>query len=203
MKRMRKRLGALVLLLAVMTGLFTFAVAASEAGAGEGSLGFTAQVGRFFEAHLTEFFSALSLGGSLLLAVVFRVSLLPALRGSVGRIGASAKVTEKSAVETAKALEEAREEAKLLLSPISEQLEQTRSLAEGTVDECAQIGALLSEWRKEQVRLREVLLGQTEMLYGALQSAALPQYRKDALGEEYLRMKRALGALEEEGEGGE
>ena len=145
-----------------------------------------------------EIFSALTLIGSLTLAVAYKKKLLPLVESSLLSIGnAITKIKEcsKESAECSTALSN-RVEAGLLHAD-----EVIDALVKRVDTLCGTIEASIKEEdteRRERRQLRLVMDAQVDMLYELFMSSSLPQYQKDAVGERIAKMKGVLA--ENEGE---
>ena len=189
------------LLILILAGMLSLPAVAAEVSADPAEGGFTDAVGSFFTEHLTEVFSALALVGSVAVAILCKRGLFPMLTRAMTRLAGTASETEKNAALAVSTAQKTGEQMEKALASVEEETARAVSLLEHTADEAVEMQTKIDILQRGEAQMREVLLGQTEMLYGILQSAALPQYRKDALSEAYLRMKAALGALEDDGGG--
>lgn len=139
-------------------------------------------------AHAAEILSALTLIGSLVLAITYKKGLLPKLSGALTRIGSS--------------VSELGDGTKKILADMSEKIdtatgksEITEGICQNLADEVSALSARLSEvdaQKGEREKMRLIILSQIEMLYDIFMTSALPQYSKDAVGERVAAMKAAL-----------
>ena len=144
--------------------------------------------------YATEILSALTLIGSLILAYAYKKGLIPlisggikALGGAVTKIKDSAERAEGAGKELGESLCQGLSAAEACLYKISEALESTAaSLDKFKLDE------------GERLKTTLVLTAQIDMLYELFMSSALPQYKKDEVGERIAEMRRAVAELDTE-----
>lgn len=144
--------------------------------------------------YATEILSALTLIGSLILAYAYKKGLIPlisggikALGGAVTKIKDSAERAEGAGKELGESLCQRLSAAEACLDKISEALESTAaSLDKFKLDE------------GERLKTTLVLTAQIDMLYELFMSSALPQYKKDEVGERIAEMRRAVAELDTE-----
>lgn len=144
--------------------------------------------------YATEILSALTLVGSLILAYAYKKGLIPlisggikALGGAVTKIKDSAERAEGASKELGESLCQRLTAAEACLGKISEALESTAaSLDKIKLDE------------GERLKTTLVLTAQIDMLYELFMSSALPQYKKDEVGERISEMRRAVAELDTE-----
>lgn len=144
--------------------------------------------------YATEILSALTLVGSLILAYAYKKGLIPlisggikALGGAVTKIKDSAERAEGASKELGESLCQRLSAAEACLGKISEALESTAA----TLDKIK-----LDEG--ERLKTTLVLTAQIDMLYELFMSSALPQYKKDEVGERISEMRRAVAELDTE-----
>lgn len=148
--------------------------------------------------YAPEILSALTLVGSLTLAVTYKKGLLPLVEKSLLAIGnAVARIKDKtneSAELGAKLgldIDQRLTEATGILTSLAERIAQLESALKTSIADKA-------EERLEAKELRLVVDAQIDMLYDVFMSSALPQYQKDAVGERVAKMKEAIGKIESE-----
>ena len=136
--------------------------------------------------NLGEIFCALTLLGSLVLAVAYKRGLLPlmtkalgAIGGSVGKLGEDAASFSSKISERTERLERALDEAKADIFGFGELLENI-----------AMELAVLKSGNEKIERTERALDTQTEMLFELLMSSSLPQYQKDAVAMKLSDIKR-------------
>ena len=139
-------------------------------------------------AYAGEILCALTLCGSLTLAVAYKKGLRPLVEGSLVSIGnAVAKIKDNT--------KESYEESARLGESISGYHELINTLCERieALDLAVKEGlARDSDISLERKRLSLVMGAQTDMLYDIFMTSALPQYQKDAVGEKIAKMKEAI-----------
>lgn len=138
--------------------------------------------------HSDKILSLLAFVTSLILALSYKKSLIPFIKGALSKLGSSVnKITEDSESKTDKALislndaksslEESRElfiSAVSVLESICEKLDRTKNLTKINSD------------------LKILMQNQTDMLYEVFISSSLPVYQKEAVGERIKEMKRLI-----------
>ena len=164
-------------------------------GAGAPAGGISEAVQTLFRDRLPELFSGLSILCSLGLALLYRRGLLPTLSGALRSIGDASGKAAQQAEEGAERVKGGLARMEETLSPLPQAL---RDLSAGLAAESHRLdalGASLSAQKDDLARFARILEGQTEVLYGILQAAALPQYQKEAVSESYAGIRRAIAAL--------
>ena len=155
--------------------------------------------GNFFESvyneiigYASEILCALTLVGSLTLAVAYKKGLLPLLEKSLVSIGNAITKIKESTKESA-------EKSDVLSKSIDEKLTLTQETVESLGESVASLAKAISETKRDEVtdrmekrQLRLVIDAQIDMLYDIFMSSALPQYQKDAVGERIAAMKEAM-----------
>lgn len=151
------------------------------------------RVYRELTEYAAEILAALTLAGSVALAVAYKKGLLPLLEKSLLTIGnAITKIKENTkqsadkSSEMSDAIDKKLTEASDTLEKLSRSvLELKCAMEEGSRnDENDRLAA-------EQLRI--VMDAQIEMLYDVFMFSALPQYQKDTVGERIAKMKEAIG----------
>ena len=158
--------------------------------------GFFAALYEAVVKHAAEIASAAAAICSIALAFAMRRGLTPMLRdalssvaGSVGKLSEGVRESEERAKEISNALAErlgAAEETVARLSEVIAAIEKERS------------GEAEEELMREDVLT--VMSAQIEMLYDVFMSSALPQYKKDAVGERVSLMRKQLAHGEVSGD---
>lgn len=144
-------------------------------------------------AYTGEIFCALSLVGSLILAIIYKKGLFPLLSRTLGAV--SAKLGELRVVT-----EETAGSAENLIGGISVALAGTQ---EKLSDTAAALGAMekrlaaLTE-KNDRAVLTVILDEQINLLSDIFASTSLPQYKKDEIGERVASMRQKLAGLREE-----
>lgn len=162
-----------------------------EAAGGEES--FFGKVYEELSEYATEILSALTLVGSLTLAIAYKKGLLPLVEKSLVTIGNAITKIKDTASESA-------EQSTALSLGIENKLTE----AVTTLDSLAKKVALLDKSLTERIRdesetergreqLRIIAEAQIDMLYDVFMTSALPQYQKDAVGERIAKMREAIG----------
>ena len=155
--------------------------------------------GNFFESvyneiigYASEILCALTLVGSLTLAVAYKKGLLPLLEKSLVSIGNAITKIKESTKESA-------EKSDVLSKSIDEKLTLTQETVESLGESVASLAKAISETKRDEMtdrmekrQLRLVIDAQIDMLYDIFMSSALPQYQKDAVGERIAAMKEAM-----------
>ena len=143
-------------------------------------------------AYASEILCALTLAGSLTLAVAYKKGLLPLLESSLVTIGnAVTKIKENANENAEKSCEQT--------ASIEHRLENATEVIDALAKRVETLGTALEESlssekdaRREKQQLRTVMDAQIDMLYDIFMTATLPQYQKDAVGERIARMKEAI-----------
>ena len=143
--------------------------------------------------YSSEIFSALAFVGTLIVAHFYKKGMLPTLKGALTGVSRSlGAVSDKT---------------EAALSPISERAEaisDTIDSIKGVVDTLSSSllrveGELsaLCEGDRERAAYKTIMLSQVEMLYDIFMSSALPQYKKDEIGERIAAMREELKLCDE------
>lgn len=143
-------------------------------------------------AYASEILCALTLAGSVSLAIAYKKGLLPLIERSLVTIGNAITKIRDNAKESADknneitgCIDEKLSAAKKTLEDLTEKIEVLDKMLSGNLrDE--------SEARREKKQLYLILNAQIEMLYDIFMSSALPQYQKDAVGEKIAKMREAV-----------
>ena len=142
--------------------------------------------------YASEILCALTLAGSLTLAVAYKKGLLPLLEGSLVSIGNAVTKMRENAKESAEKNSE-------LTASIEHKLESATKVIDTLTERIEALGTAVEESlsadkdvRREKQQLRTVMAAQIDMLYDIFMSASLPQYQKDAVGERIAKMREAL-----------
>lgn len=144
-------------------------------------------------AHAGEIFSALAFIGTLAVAYFYKKGLLPSLRDTLtglstalGEIGR--KTDESIEPLTEKSLEIFKTVGTIesSLSSLSDTLRHIEGELETKSGESS-----------ERKALRTIMLSQVEMLYDIFMATALPQYKKDEIGEKIGAMREELKLCDE------
>lgn len=160
-------------------------------------------IGGFFEAlyeavtaHAAEIASAAAAVTSIILAFCMRRGLTPMLKealggmlGAVGKLRDGVRESESNAKEMSDALTKRLALAEEMIGKLSDALS---AMEAGRAVEA------------EEAMMREdimtVMSAQVELLYALFMSSALPEYKKDAVGEMVAEMRHHLGYREVKGD---
>ena len=167
-------------------------------GEGGGEENFFSKVYEEISAYSTDILSALTLRGSLTLAVAYKKGLLPLLERSLVTIGNAITKIKDTASESA-------EQSTALSIGIENKLTRAMTTLEMLSDKVASLNTALEdsirgekESKREKEELRIIVEAQIDMLYDIFMSSALPQYQKDAVGERIAKMREAMTPNEAE-----
>ena len=139
-------------------------------------------------AHADDIFSSLAFVGTLIIAVIYKRVLLPAVTGSIGSIGtALGKLREENEKNNA-GTDSRLVSAENKLVSVEETLEKLNSSLEAMR---ASVGNT-DEVKRECNLMHLVMEAQVEMLENIFMCSALPQYQKDAVSERIKSMKEKL-----------
>ena len=149
-----------------------------------------------FEDNLSQILSALAFIGSLIIMLCYKRGLLPLVKDALAAIGAGVKkLGEKT--------NEMNIEAGAVTEQINGRLEDASRLLmamEGALTTLtSRLDALESE-RDGRKKLCAVLSAEVDMLYEIFNSAALPQYLKDRVGERIAYMKAEISEMAQDEE---
>ena len=149
-----------------------------------------------FEDNLSQILSALAFIGSLIIMLCYKRGLLPLVKDALAAIGAGVKkLGEKT--------NEMNIEAGAVTEQINGRLEDASRLLmamEGALATLtSRLDALESE-RDGRKKLCAVLSAEVDMLYEIFNSAALPQYLKDRVGERIAYMKAEISEMAQDEE---
>jgi len=138
--------------------------------------------------HLDEILSALAFIGSALLAFTYKRGLLPSLSGALNKIGASVRSVSDAAEKQA-------ESQNTTLAVLGERV---GSIAD-TFDKVAKDVSALDErlgaaeaGMLDRKTMEAIMGAQIDMLYQIFMTSSLPQYAKDEVGTRIAEMKAAL-----------
>lgn len=157
----------------------------------DGSESFFKSLFEAFEDNLSQILSALAFIGSLIIMLCYKRGLLPLVKDALAAIGAGVKkLGEKT--------NEMNIEAGAVTEQINGRLEDASRLLmamEGALTTLtSRLDALESE-RDGRKKLCAVLSAEVDMLYEIFNSAALPQYLKDRVGERIAYMKAEISEM--------
>ncbi len=144
--------------------------------------------------YAAEILSALTLIGSVVLAVAYKKGLLPALGSAVGSIGASVKSVAEAAERSASSSESAISGVSEALGGLGDALDSVKSRLDSLEDELKQAEAK----ELDASAVKTIMRAQVDMLYDVFMTSALPQYAKDAVGERIALMKAELQEVGED-----
>lgn len=150
----------------------------------------------FFEEHIGDIFSCLTLLGSLLLLCGYKRGFLPLLCRGLERISQDAEKLGSRAGDAAKETQEQMTILTEKTEPLIERLTEICQGAETLRERTAALDRRLREMSDDRERLNEVMRGVADLLYGVFSAANLPAYAKEQLGQRYA----ALTALVSNGE---
>ena len=142
--------------------------------------------------HSDKILSLLAFLSSLIVALGYRKTLLPIIKGALSKLSSTldtaSQDAEKRSGEAEKKLNEAKEsfeEAKALFGALTENFS---SLIE-KLDEASKLQKFNSE-------VKLLIESQIDMLYEVFISSSLPVYQKEAVGEKIAEMKRIIATPE-------
>ena len=198
MKHKLKYLIATVLLVSFTLFGAVSASANEESYSSEGSSNeasdenFFSQIYEEVSLYASEILCALTLAGSVMLAIAYKKGLLPlversliAISNAVTKIKETTKTSSEKSDALSQSLDTAIKDTEKALGIIASKL----CMLEGAVNEELKSK---SEARLEVNRLQTVIGAQIDMLYDVFMSSALPQYQKDAVGERIAKMREAM-----------
>ena len=142
----------------------------------------------FFEAHIGEIFSALTLVGSLVLMCGYKRGFLPALCRGLDCVTRSTEQLGERAVEMS---EETKGRLGTFLdtaTPLFERAEQILTVAEALRERATELEKQLSEAAGDRAREETLWRGVADLLYGVFTAANLPDYAKEQLGKRYAAL---------------
>lgn len=142
--------------------------------------------------YATEILAALTLVGSLSLAVAYKKGLLPLLEKSLLSIGnAISKIKEST--------KESLDTSTKMSAVIDDRLAASSEVLEALIKGVDDLGRTITDSNRNDectkaaiAELRLVMRAQIDMLYDVFMYSALPQYQKDAVGERIAKMKEAI-----------
>lgn len=142
--------------------------------------------------YATEIFSSLAFIGTVIVAFIYKKGLLPVITRATGAISSLvSKLRDENAAGQKSAddkLRLATDQLASLEGDISDISSALRSVTE-RLEGCETL-------EREQKHIAKVMIGQIDMLYAIFMSSALPQYRKDEVGERISAMKKELEGYE-------
>lgn len=142
-----------------------------------------------FGNHASEVFAAVSAFLSLTVFWLFRRGLLPLLRGGLNALSGVAEKMHKESETSSENLGKTADSVNRSLLMNAESITAMQKMLEGFSEKLN----ALSVSREEREAMRCILLSQVDMLSEIFLSSALPEYRKELVGEKLTAMRRALG----------
>lgn len=150
----------------------------------------------WFADHSTEFFSALTLCGSLILAFLYKKGFLPILSGALSNMSDSLSNGVKEVGDVTHALSESTEQTlKALATQIDTALAEVNVVAShagALTKSVAVLEADLKASSDQRTKLETVLTSQMQLFYEFFMAVNLPQYQKERLGTAYNEMLAAI-----------
>ena len=208
MKKLKYLIAALVI--AVIFSASAFSASAEEAepsteeyvktaeGIADGEENFFSKVYEEISAYTSEILSALTLVGSLTLALAYKKGLLPMIERSLVAIGGAITKIKDTASENA-------EKNSIITTDIEDKLTRAVGVLDTLTEKVASLDLAIKDSikdeetaRREKEQLRIITEAQIDMLYDVFMSSALPQYQKDAVGERIAKMREAVALNEAE-----
>ena len=142
-----------------------------------------------------EIFSALAFLGTLIVAAAYKRGMLPTLKKALTGIkGALTDASDKT--EATLTFVERR------LGEIDECIDHASRTADGILDTLEGLDGRISLMEGEydgRAVMKTLMLSQIDMLYDIFMCSALPQYKKDEIGERVAAMKSELNGARNEG----
>lgn len=142
-----------------------------------------------FGNHASEVFAAVSAFLSLTVFWLFRRGLLPLLRGGLNVLSGVAEKMHTESETSSENLGKTADSVNRSLLMNAESITAMQKMLEGFSEKLN----ALSVSREEREAMRCILLSQVDMLSEIFLSSALPEYRKELVGEKLTAMRRALG----------
>ena len=142
-----------------------------------------------FGNHASEVFAAVSAFLSLTVFWLFRRGLLPLLRGGLNALSGVAEKMHKESETSSENLGKTADSVNHSLLMSAASIAAMQKMLEGFSEKLN----ALSVSREEREAMRCILLSQVDMLSEIFLSSALPEYRKELVGEKLTAMRRALG----------
>ena len=192
MKKIKKILISLLIAVTVC-GVFTATALASEGKGAQSESIFESAFSLVYE-NSDELFSALAFLGTIIMAIFYKRGLTPTLSRGISRISTAVS-------EVKKACGESNTLSGLMGDKITERLGCLENSLESFSTEIIRLEEMLgteAELKDERERMRKILSFQIDMLSELFMTSALPQYRKDAVGERVRAMREALSENAEE-----
>ncbi len=136
-----------------------------------------------------EIFSLLSLLASLILAYLYKSGLTPLVKNTLGALGKTVTSIRESA-------ERGEEKASVVTGALTERLEICEGIITKLSEAIERVSQSLEQKEAEageRMSLKVVLGAQIDMLYEIFMTSALPEYKKNAVGERITKMREAIG----------
>ncbi len=146
------------------------------------------RIAAFFEEHVGEIFSALTLVGSLALMCGYKRGFLPALCRGLDCVTRSTENFGRQALEVS---EDTGNKIGSFLdgaAPLIERAEQILAVAETLRDRAAALEEKLAVAEDDRAREETLWRGVADLLYGVFSAANLPDYAKEQLGARYAAL---------------
>ena len=150
-----------------------------------------AELYEYVKQNADNIFSALAFAASVVLALIYKKGLMPALTSSLGNLRASVKTIGETAERALAESEGAYTGVKKSIDLVGEGLDALCI----TVGELESRLAASEEEANDAKAIKTILAAQIDMLYNIFMSSSLPQYSKDAVGERIREMKAALAQV--------
>ena len=150
----------------------------------------------WFADHSTEFFSALTLCGSLMLAFLYKKGFLPILSSALSNMSASLSNGVKEVGDATNALSANTEQTlKALATQIDTALAEVNVVASHAGALTRSVEVLESDLKAssdQRAKMETVLASQMQLFYEFFMAVNLPQYQKERLGTAYNEMLAAI-----------
>ena len=150
-----------------------------------------AELYEYVSQNADNIFSALAFAASVVLALIYKKGLMPALTSSLGNLRASVKTIGETAERALAESEGAYTGVKKSIDLVGEGLDALCI----TVGELESRLAASEEQANDAKAIKTIMAAQIDMLYNVFMSSSLPQYSKDAVGERIREMKAALAQV--------
>lgn len=140
--------------------------------------------------HSDKILSLLAFITSLILALSYKKSLIPIVRGTLSKLAASVNKISEDAENKA-------EQARMSLNEAKASFEESKALFQATVNMFDSLYIKLDEASNLHKINRDVKIlmeSQIDMLYEVFISSSLPVYQKEAVGERITEMKKLIEA---------
>ena len=193
-----KKIITLTIFILLLFSLLVVLVSAQteEALSEDEALGFTATATDFITQNADTLLGLLTLGGTFLVAFLYKTGLLPLIRSGLSALGdllgKNRELTEQFTKETGEQV--ARIEA--YSTPMSLALSRSEEVLRAAEAKLTALEEALSKSEGDRRKTAEVLRTETELFYELLSSVNLPETQKDSMTESYYRLKRVLEAEE-------